>query len=250
MPDEGSLRDELHRASAPNTLDSRRIIAKSRARRLPRQIAAGTLGALALAGITVLAVQVTQLGDPATTTAGAAFDESAPATSEFSGVKRAPADRINLCEAQLADVAQSHYGLELSVTFPETVPAGSNPISGTVRLTNTSDREVVGSTPASPALTLSQQGIVVWHTNGATEVAMVSVDLAPGASVEYSASFSPVRCGVDDDLTGAFGPDLPALEAGTYQLSALMDFTADPSMGQKTAELDLVSGPLATIQIG
>ena len=249
MPDENTLRDALTKASAPNSLNAGRIIAASRARRLPRRIAAGTLGAMALAGITVLAVQVTQTGSPTTMTAGAAFDESAPAP-ELNAIKRAPADRINLCEAPLAEVAGSQYGLELSVVFPETVPAGSDSVVGTVRLTNTSDVEVVGSTPTSPALTLSQDGVVLWHTNGPTDLALAAIDLAPGASVDYSASFVPVRCGIDDDAADAFRADLPALEAGTYQLSALMDFTADPSMGQESPELDLVGGPPAAIRLG
>ena len=249
MPDENTLRDALKTASAPNSLDANRIIAASRARRLPRRIAAGTLGAMALAGITVLAVQVTQTGSPAATTAGAAFDESAPAP-ELNAIKRAPADRINLCEASLADVAASQYGLELSVIFPAAVPTGSDIVAGTVRLTNTSEVEVVGSTPTSPALTLSRDGIVLWHTNGPADLTSVPVDLGPGESVDYSASFAPVRCGVEDDFMDAFRTDLPALEAGTYQLSALMDFAADPSMNQQSPELDLVSGPLAPIQLG
>ena len=122
-------------------------------------------------------------------------------------------------------------------------------MTGTVLLTNTSDREVVGSTAATPVLTLSQNGTVLWHTNGAMVMSLVTVDLQPGESLEYSASFAPVRCDVDDDLADSFRADLPPVPAGDYQLSALIDFTADPVMQQQTTELDLVSGPLSAITL-
>jgi hypothetical protein len=249
VPDENFLRDEFAKTTAPNTLDATRIIARSRARRVPRQIAAGAVGALAIVGITVVGLQVTQAHSPVTMTAGEAYDQSAPAGPEISAIKRAPADKINLCTGTLAEVAPSQYGLRLDVTLPLSVDAGTGAVAAIVRLTNTSASEVIGSTPASPALTLSQDGVVLWHSNGPTDYTPVAVDLAPGASVDYSASFVAVRCGVDDDSAESFGTDLPALEPGTYQLSALMDFTADPAMAQLTTELDLVSGPVSTLEI-
>jgi hypothetical protein len=247
MPDEDDLRRLLRSTDAPNTLDAKRIVSRSRTRRLPRQIAAGTLGAFALAGVTVLAVQITQIPAPVTMTAGEAFDQSAPAAPESSVVKRAPADKINLCAGTVSDVAPSQYGLQLDVIPPESAPASTAPITATVRMTNTSDTEVVGFTPASPSLTLSHGGVVLWHSNGVADVALRDVDLAPGASVDYTAELVPVRCGVDDDLAESFRTDLPALEPGSYELSALLDFTPDSSMQAFTAELDLVSGPPTTI---
>ncbi len=253
MPTENDLRDAFAQADAPNTLDARRIVARSRARRLPRQLAAGSVGALALAGVVVLGVQITQLSSPAVSTAGgsAAYDtsESAPAPDADTMIKRAPADKINLCAGPLTELAPSQYGLQLDVTFAASAPAASDVVTGTVQLTNTSGREVLGYTPTSPAMTLSQDGVVLWHSNGITNYALMSVDLAPGASLEYQASFVPARCSVEDDMRDAFREDLPALEPGSYRLSALIDFTADPSMGQETPELDLVSGPLATITL-
>ena len=253
MPTEDDLRDAFARADAPNTLDARRIVARSRARRLPRQLAAGSVGALALAGVLVLGVQITQLSSPAVSTAGggAAYDssESAPAPEADTMIKRAPADKVNLCTGPLAELAPSQYGLQLDVAFAASAPADSDLVTGAVTLTNTSDREVIGYTPTSPAMTLSQDGVVLWHSNGITNYALMSVDLAPGASLEYQASFVPARCAVEDDERESFRADLPALEPGAYQLSALIDFTADPSMGQETPELDLVSGPLSTIAL-
>ena len=253
MASENDLRDRFASTDAPaHQLDPKKIIARTRARRLPRQIAAGATGALVLAGVTVLAVQVTQVDQPVTMTAGEAFDSSAPAPElapDVQANKRAPADRINLCTGTLAEVAPSQYGLQLDVTAPAAASVGTAPVPVTVRLTNTSDREVIGLTPSSPAITLSQAGTVLWHSNGPTDLLLVSVDLVPGASVDYQASMTPVRCGVEDDVAGAFRTDLPALEAGTYELSALMDFTADPSMEQQISELDLVSGPVSTVRL-
>jgi hypothetical protein len=249
VPSEDDLRDLFARTEAPNTLDAKRIIARSRARRLPKQLAAGSVGALAVVGVVVLGVQITQLPSPVSMTAGEAFDSSAPAP-EIAPMKRAPADKVNLCTGTLAEIAPSQYGLRLDVAFPASAPVGTEPVAGTVRLTNTSDSEVVGTTPATPAITLSRDGVVLWHSNGPTILSMVEVDLAPGASLEYPASFTPVSCGVEDDLADAFRTDLPALGAGDYELSALIDFTADASMGQLTPDLDLVEGPRSTITLG
>lgn len=250
MPTENDLRDMFAESDAPrSTLDAKRVIARSRARRLPRQLAAGAVGALAVAGISVLAIQVTQVQSPATTTAGEAYDQSEPLAPEMA-IKRAPADKINLCTGTVSDVAPSQYGLQLEVTAPAVAPVGTQPVTATVVLTNTSDREVVGYTAATPALTLSQGGTVLWHSNGPMILSVVTVDLQPGESLDYQASFTPVRCGVEDDSAEAFRTDLPAVEPGSYQLSALIDFTADPSMGQETPELDLVTGPLSPVTIG
>lgn len=249
MPDQNDLRHLFESAEAPNTLDTKRIIGRSRARRLPRQLAAGSLGALALVGVAVLGVQVSQFSAPATMTAGEAADSSAPAP-EVMAIKRAPADKINLCTGTLAEIAPNQYGLQLDVAFPATAPSGTGPVQGTVRLTNTSDAEVIGTTPATPAITVSRDGVVLWHSNGPTILSIVEVDLAPGASLEYAASFTPVQCGVEDDSAEAFSADLPALAAGAYDLSALIDFAPDPSMGPQTTELELVGGPRSTIILG
>lgn len=253
MASEKDLRDLFAGAEAPNTLDAGRVIRRSRARRLPRQVAAGSLGALALVGVTVLGVQVSQFSSPVSTAGGEAFDSPATAP-ELDMVKRAPADKINLCEGTLAEIAPSQYGLQLDVAFPETAATGTAPVEGSVRLTNTSDREVVGSTPLSPAITLSQDGAVLWHSNGPTAYALRMIDLAPGASLEYEASFTPVRCGVEDDAAESFRADLQPVAAGDYELSALIDFSADPSMDAgssetQTPELDLVGGSVAPIRL-
>ncbi len=83
--------------------------------------------------------------------------------------------------------------------------------------------------------------MVVWHSNGVAIELAREVSLAPGESIEYAASFSPVVCGVEDDETG-FRSDLPAASPGVYEVSAAIDV-----MGEFDALL--VTGPAQTITL-
>src|SRR6188472_1864276 len=108
MPDESDLRRLFESSSAPNTLNVDRIVAKSRARRVPKQIGAGLVGTLAVAGIFVVAVNTSQFNQqaPSSATMEQSQDSSGGAAdSAESLVKRAPADKLNLCGAPLAEVA-------------------------------------------------------------------------------------------------------------------------------------------------
>ena len=258
MNSEDELRNRLASTPVPtHTIDAARVIAHSRRRRLPGLVAAGAVSTLAIAGIVIVAVQTIQFSSPASMTSQGTAETGASDTSEAaptegfsSAVKRAPAEKINLCTGTLADVSPSGYGLRLDVNFPAMAAAGTASVSGTVTLTNTSDTRVTGYTAPTPALTFSQNGIVLWHSNGPMIMSLAIVDLAPGASLTYPASFIPVRCEVDDDLGASFRDDLPAVPAGQYDLSAVIDFTADPSMvTAERSELDLVTGPLSPITV-
>jgi hypothetical protein len=252
-PSEDDLRD-MFASSAPGSapLDAERIIARSRVRRLPRQLAMGAIGTLAVAGIAVVGIQ-SMMPQPQASTMSQT-DAAAPSAEGGqtfdTTTKRAPAEKINLCTGTVAEAAPSLYGLRLDVAFPESAPAGTDPVQGTVRLTNTGTQAVMGTTAASPAITVSQGGIVLWHSNGPMIDLAVTVDLAPGQSMDYPASFSPVRCDVADDEAESFRADLPVLPAGGYNLSAAIDFQPDASMAQQgTPGLDLVTGPLVPITL-
>jgi len=253
MPTEFELRDLLSRQQPGNTIDTDAVIKRSRARRLPRQLAAGAIGTLAILGISVVGVQTLRLPDQSAITA--TEQESALAAPDDAlagdGIQRAPADRLNLCEGTLADVVPSRFGLQLDVEFPATAPAGAEAINGVVRLTNVGGERVTGTTGATPALTVSENGIVLWHSNGPTILSLVIVDLAPGESLEYEASIVPVGCSVDDDLAESFPADLPPLATGVYELSAAIDFS--PTVTNTEADfdgsVDLVMGPRATIVV-
>ncbi len=265
MPSEQDLRDFF--ANAPVTpgreLNAIRVITRTRARRLPRRIAAGAVGTLAVAGILFVGVQVVlpsmvpstvdSAAQPKQATDSAGSDALAGGTNE--SIKRAPAEKINLCEGAVAQPTPSIYGLQLEVAFPATASVTAQNIKGTVRLTNTSTRHVSGYTAESPAMTLSQNGIVQWHSNGPQTLVAVQVDLAPGESMQYPASFLAARCSVADDDAANFSNSLPAVMPGAYYLSAAIDFTPDASAvpqakGTPTAPgIDLVSSPAFAIAL-
>lgn len=253
MATEPNLRD-LFRGDAPTlrAIDAQSVIRRSKTRRLPAQIGIGGAFTLAVGGLGVAGLQ--GLGSSQSTTESAvSLVEQAPAAGDgikgmmegdapTSGVKRAPAERINLCGGPLAQVAPSPTGLVLTVDFPDS-PVGTAPVAGTVTLTNTGTEPVFGYGPATPAITLSQAGVVLWHSNGPSIQSIQDVALAPGESLAYAASFSPVVCAVEDDAAESFRTDLPAAGAGEYQLSAAADISVD-------GMADLVTGPAQTVRIG
>lgn len=254
MPTEDDLRDMFAAAEPPQRIHADRVIARSRARRRPRQVLVGAVGALAVAGLVVVSLPALFPQHSAISTLSQAGGSAAEPNVQAFDSKRAPADRINLCTGPLAEPAPSPSGLRLDVAFPATAAVGSDAIQGTVRLTNTGADPVSGST-AAPAITLSQGGIVLWHSTGAAAEAARPVELAPGQSMEFAASFTPVRCGVQDDEAAAFRADLPAVPAGEYSLSAALDFmpaASTPVMSTPGADVvgvELVTGPLSPITL-
>jgi hypothetical protein len=234
-------------------IDTAAVIRRAKRRRLPSQIGVVGVFALAIGGLGVAGLQGLNPPQPMRVTAGSAessspdsdhapaIDEPLREQSESAGVKRAPADRINLCGGALADVAPSASGLTLTTDFPDAA-VGAPGVTGRVTLTNTGSRQVTGYTSATPAVTLSQGGIVLWHSNGPTIMMAREVDLAPGESIDFEASFVPVVCSVEDDSAESFRTDLPAAPAGEYEVSAASDVTVGDS-------LELVTGPLQTIRL-
>lgn len=252
---ETELRELLESASSGigSRVDARTVVRRSRRRRLGSQVAVGGASTLAVAGIGVASVvgiqsfrSVSMAGSASDSIAG--VREPDMGSSGQGASKRAPAEKINLCGGPLAEVAPSETGLVLTTKFPATSPADGAPVIGTVTLTNTGTKPLKGTTAASPAITLSQDGTVLWHSNGAMIMMAAQVDLAPGASMEYQATFTPVRCSVDDDQAESFREDLPALGAGAYQVSAAIDFLDEDGSGG--AANDLVTGPRQDVTLG
>lgn len=255
MPTETELRTMLRTTPVSNGLNVQDIIRKSKARRLPRQIGASGAFGLAIAGIGIAGFTGINRTQPAADSiAGVAepgmSSESVPFTDQGQSLKRAPADKINLCGGPLAEAAPSQFGLELTVDAVEAT-AGSPYVDATVTLTNTSDTQVTGTTGASPALTLSKDGVVLWHSNGPVAYMITMIDLAPGESQQMQASFVPVTCGVEDDMQESFREGLPALPAGDYDISAALDFVPDVVGPNAPPEgsIDLVTGPLSPVTL-
>ena len=205
MPSESELRSRMRDVGdPPGDIDVTKVIRRARARRLPRVLAAGGAACLAIAAIAV-PVSVSMLGGGAGTTfvaSDSGGDEaSAPEaeSGEADAMLRVTADQLNVCGAPLTEVPLAAEGLELSIA-PIDAPADAVSIETIVTLVNNGPEPVHGTTPGSPALTLSQDGVVLWHSNGPAPMIAVEVNLEPGESLQYAASFQPVRCGAEDEL--------------------------------------------------
>ncbi len=235
MPSEDDLRAELGRTPTAGGIDLDRVIARSRARRRPRQVATTLVGALALTGVLVIGVQT--LPRPASDSAVMMESESGAAdggaASEDAALSGPAAPLIAACAAPAAAPTGVVGGLALELIFPTSVSAGTAQIEGTVRVTNVGTTPVSATTAPVPAITVSENGIVVWHTNGPTILSLATIELEPGQSVELPAMATLVRCGPEDDALPEFRADLPALAAGDYALTAAMD-VADAATGELT----------------
>ncbi|GAB3606949.1 hypothetical protein GCM10027413_23580 [Conyzicola nivalis] len=252
MATDPNLRDLFDRDTpAMRRIDTASVIRRSKTRRLPAQVVIGGAFVLAVGGLGVAGLQglggAQSASDSAVSTleqAPAGSDGGAKAATEgdATGIKRAPADRLNLCGGALAEVAPSATGLVLTVDFPGS-PVGTAPVAGTATLTNTGTETVVGYTSPTPAITLSQAGTVLWHSNGPTILSIQDVTLAPGESLEFAASFAPVVCSTEDDTAEAFRSDLPPVAAGDYMVTAAADVSVD-------GVAELVTGPGTTVRIG
>ena len=267
MPTESELRtflqEETSDAERRMSLDTRAILRRVRRRRLPRQIAVGGSVALAAAGIGVASVQgltlAGTLGGTSGVTSGVgsspeSVEESAPGSggdlaAGGAAISLAPAEKLNFCGAAPTEVTPSVTGLVLTTAFPDGAPANGSPVTGIVTLTNTGGERVTGTTSATPAITLSGNGVVLWHSNGPTIAMAILVDLGPGESLQYQAAFMPVRCEVEDDSAESFRENLPAVAAGTYDVSAAIAIALDAPVNG-SSPVDLITGPRQAITLG
>ncbi len=163
----------------------------------------------------------------------------APAPTSTPGTTAAT---LNRCAEKLSREAGRTAALELTASFPDAFRSDGT-INGTVTLTNNTARTVAGTTAATPTVTLSRNGRVLWHSNGAMIMMAVTVDLAPGASMTYPASFSPVECAAQDESDNTFRENLPRVPVGRYDVSAAIDLTRDDGSSM------LITGPLTRVRI-
>lgn len=255
-PTEDELRAALQGGNPSGEIDLDAVLRRSRRRRRPRVLLAGAAGVLAVAAI-VVPVSVSAINGQgfgvSSTASGAdtaAEPEAATGESGDSGdsaysdqaLQRAPADKLNLCTGALSGVAPAESGLVLTVAAVEAA-ATETAIPVVVSLTNTGNERITGTTAANPAITLSREGITLWHSNGPQIMMAVVVDLAPGASMQYETTFEPVVCGIADDEGESFRTDLPAAGPGDYGLSAALDLLSDNGVSE------LITGPVTPITL-
>jgi hypothetical protein len=245
MADESDLRSMLQREAASAgtpELDPGRLVRRSKARRLPRQLAAGSAVAVAVLGLGVGTASGIRLLSPAPemSTAGGgaeATDEEAGTMSEEDaqpesggesggdaaggGIQLAPAYKIHACGGMLGTVPEDGLtGVSVAVDFPDEAPAGET-VRGTVEVTNDTGEPLRGVISDVAATTLSQDGVVLWHTPRMERT--LPVDLDPGESATLEASFEPRICAAEDEGREAFRPDLPAVDPGQYEVSVAFD---------------------------
>ena len=245
--------------AALGQVDLSRVLRRSSRRRIAQQVAVGSATTLAVAGIGVAGftgirglVQSTGSASSAAAPDANRPDANRPeatggSTATDGGLTRAPAEKINLCGGALSEVAPNAAGLVLTTNF-EPGDASADRVSGTVTLTNSGSEHITGTSAVTPTIILSKEGIVRWHSNGSMAAMGALVDLAPGASMTYQASFQPVTCAVEDDSTVSFRDNLPHVAAGAYQVSAALELSRENADGSFLST-DLVTGPTSEVTL-
>lgn len=261
MPSESELRDAI-RSSADITttgIDTDAVLRKVRARRVPKQLAFSSLSVLAVVGVAAIGITTIPSLLPgqnagsdtammATAPESAQGDAAGDSQATFSDPHAASS---NTCGMPTIYSGPDSSGLVLVVNFPDSPPADEaladeGEVRGTVSLTNSGSVPVSGTTALSPTITVSHDGITVWHSHGAIASVAVQVMLDPGQSYSYDAYFAPVKCGPEDEVDGQFRDSLPPLTAGVYEISAELLFVPDDA---GAGESILVGGPPQDIML-
>jgi hypothetical protein len=251
MPSDSEIRRRFQEGTQPRgEIDVDAVLRRARARRRPRVVLAAAGSVVAIAAIAVPAVVVTSFGGSgASVTSSEYAPEAAPdgaggAADSNAAMSRPGAERLNPCASPVTELPPAGNGLVISAA-PVTAAAGARSIPVTVTLTNTGDGSILGTTASRPALTLSRDGVTIWHTNGPSDMSARIVDLGPGESMTYETVFEPLVCAPEDDALEAFRPGLPAAGPGTYLLWAAIDVSHDDG-----SAIDLVTGPAVAVTLG
>lgn len=251
------LGERLHRAAdaaTPRPIDVDRVLAASRERRRSRRTAAigatATVAVLLAAGGLATAVNVlgprsasdsALLSETATGTAPEAATEES--TGDASGFRLEAPEQVNRCGAPVASATDaSGSGLVVTVEPPAALAPGRTD-DVRVTVTNAGSERVVGELRVAPALTVADDGITRWHTNGVVADALMPVDLDPGASAELTGPVTAVACSDADELAESF-PSAPALVPGEYAVTAVVMF-----IDHRTGAIEHLVSPLAPLPV-
>jgi len=254
-------------------LDAASVIRRSRARRLPKQLGAGSIFTLAIGGLVIASVQGlgsfnsnppsaisaqektvpsspsaaaedSDRGTPFSADSGAS--ESSPGSdpsSDLATLKRASATDLNVCGQPLSNYSEDGFGIELSLSFPESANVNDRSIVGSAIALNQTSQRLDGTSFRDPTLVLSRDGVVVWHsiTVDRNEIFTPS-EIPPGDSYRFDFDIAPDDCSTEGDGALYSSDDLPPLDPGEYQLSAVVDYFSGD-------QAHLVSSPLTTITL-
>lgn len=217
MPTESDLRRLLQGEPDPaQSLDVDRIIRRARARRRPRQLAAGATGVLAAAALVVpvsVGASLSTASGPAEDSAGGGeaavmMDERAGGDRQEAGLE--PLADAQVCGAEGVRRVEHPDGLELAVVGAQ--GSGSATTTVDLELRNRGDAAFVGAI-APAAVGLLADGAVV-AANAPEEAEWIAVDLAPGAALPLRAELPLTACGGDEP-----GAELPAV---AYEIGAVL----------------------------
>lgn len=262
MSSESELRDAMRSsADIPTTgIDTESVLRRVRARRISKKFAVSSMSVLAIAGVATLGVATlpslqTGHGGASTAQMMASAPESSQGDANGGSQKlfNARLNDGNLCgmptqrpernSASKNGSTPESTGLTLSVSFPTSAPARGNDVRGTVTLTNSGTTHVSGTTGSIPVITVSRDGVTVWHTNGPSITQVTPIELDPGQSHSYEAVFTPIECGPQDE-PDQFRENLPPLANGIYEVSAQLLFISNSDVPGGSV---LVSGPPTSI---
>jgi len=228
--DETELRTQLTSSKAPAIeIDTGSVISRARASRRGRQWAVGGAAVLAVSSFVFTGANIFPLFTNDTVSVSTLADDATDApeseAADTSGLPFAPEESraAEVCGTSVAEEASSPFGLTLELDFPaEVVASGS--AYGSVRLTNSSNTAVTGSTASVPDVSLLRNSVVVSHSPDVQILSVIPVNLQPGQSIEF-----PVEITIYDCTTIDSGG---MIDPGTYQLSTTLAFVpADPADG-------------------
>ncbi|MBX9718553.1 MAG: hypothetical protein K2X36_06875 [Microbacteriaceae bacterium] len=195
-----ALRDDADASAPPaSRIDVDAVISAARARRRPRQWAAGTLGLVAVLGLGGIAVGA--LAPPSliaasesadSGSAGTAAPESVGADELLSEPGTARADGLLSCGAVPPAPGQGAVELAAEAVLPSEGDAGAV-LTGTLQLINlgTEPRPVITAREAEAVVLLD--GIVVGEATVVDEATQTAI-IDPGVSVDLPVRISTIAC--------------------------------------------------------
>ena len=231
MVDENELRAHLSSGEQPAIeIDTAAVVLRSKARRRPRQLAVGVVGALAAASLLFAGINTFPRTGELTAGSSVAEDSSTRMDSE-GGADSAESflapenDAIaETCSAIIPTTAASPYGLAIELDLASPVTASGSAF-GTVRLTNTSDATVTGTTASVPDVNLIRDTVSISHSPDAQILSVIPVNLQPGQSIEFAISIAIYDCTTID--TGGM------IDPGIYTVNTSLAFVpTDPQDGE------------------
>ncbi|MFT4029001.1 MAG: hypothetical protein QM675_03920 [Protaetiibacter sp.] len=237
MPTEAELRELLRDGGTPGPLDAELIIRRARARRRPKRIAAGALGALAVAGIAVPVALGLGLGSGGSMSASDSADTSALESGDAGPLEATGGDGADAPTVPLPAPCGAESPTDLASTLLSLLPITADAASTQVEATATITDDALPDTAAIASLStflLVRDGVV--HGYAIPADGTGTIRIAPAASVEVTLSLELLACPVGDAQQRATFP------SGSYRIVAAGTLRGEN--GGSAVAVDGVAGEL------